>query len=267
MERTATHETEYVDIVLGYHHILVFSLVFGVLIFGTGFFIGYYRARSDHADRAAVQSTTTPQSSSAAPAGELPPVQMPAVLTQPQTQPAGDVVQEMEKATSELAPNGAAPTGTGTPAPPAADSTAASEAAATQAAVTAAVPAAEPPSVPAPAPAPAKPAAAPPPVSHSEPAANGQASAPAAKPAPRADAKPANAGGNVYLQVSTFDAQQEAEKLTNELAAEGFRALIDGELVEGRHTVLVGPFSDFKSAVGKAKELKEHNREAFPIRR
>ena len=264
MERTATHETEYVDIVLGYHHILLFSLVFGVLIFGTGFFIGYYRARSDHADRAAAGATTSPQPSSApAPAAELPPIQMPAILSQPATPPAGDVVKEMEDvSTQTLAPEGVRP-----------------ESPTASATTPAASPAAAAPPTETPEPEPAKaaaeassvkPAAAPKPAtpkSERQTPANGKAAPPAEKPAPRADAKPANARGNIYLQVSSFNAQQEAEKLTNELAAEGFRAMIDGELIEGRHTVLVGPFSDFKTAVGQAKELKEHNREAFPVRR
>jgi cell division septation protein DedD len=259
VERTATHETEYVDIVLGYHHILLFSLVFGVLIFGTGFFLGYYRARSDHADRAAAGATTSPEPrSSPAAASDLPPIQMPAVLTQPETPPAGDVVKEMEDvSTQTLAPEGTMP-----PEAPAA-------AAAQESTPAAVPPPSEPPAQEA-AQAPAATSKAKPAATQSEqPApANGKAAQPAEKPAPRAAAvKPSNARGSVYLQVSSFEAQREAEQLTNELAAEGFRAMIDGDLVEGRHTVLVGPFADFKSAVGQAKELKEHNREAFPIRR
>jgi cell division protein FtsN len=263
VERTATHDTEYVDIVLGYHHILLFSVVFGLLIFGSGYFMGYYRARSDRPDNAgAAAATANPQPSS--PAAPLPQVQIPALLTQPAEAPAGDVVKEMERlSTGALAtgvPQNSAPTApSATPpesAPAAIPSTAeapAPQATAPREAATGAKPAAAP--------------AAAPPKNDRQPPANGKATQPAAAPVPRAAAEPRNAHGNIYLQVSTFGAQQEAEQLINDLASEGFRALIDGQLVEGRHTVLVGPFSDFKSAVGQAKVLKEHNREAFPIRR
>lgn len=264
MERTATHDTEYVDIVLGYHHILLFSVVFGLLIFGSGYFMGYYRARSDGADRggAAAAAAGTQPSSLAAP---LPQVQIPAMLTQPAVPAAGDVVKEMERlSTGELATEAPLNSDPAAPSAPPRES----------------APAAIPPSVEAPSPeattapravAPIeKPAAAPAagaPKNERQPPSNGKATQPAAPPVPRAAAEPRNAHGNIYLQVSTFSAQQEAEQLINDLASEGFRALIDGQLVEGRHTVLVGPFSDFKSAVGQAKVLKEHNREAFPIRR
>jgi cell division protein FtsN len=263
VERTATHDTEYVDIVLGYHHILLFSVVFGLLIFGSGYFMGYYRARSDRPDNGgAAAATANPQPSS--PAAPLPQVQIPAMLTQPAAPPAGDVVKEMERLSTGAL---------GTEAPlnsdPAASSATPRESA----------PAATPPSVEAPSPAATaprpvapseKPAAAPAaeaPKNERQPPANGKSTQPAAPPVPRAAAEPRHARGNIYLQVSTFSAPQEAEQLINDLASEGFRALIDGQLVEGRHTVLVGPFSDFKSAAGQAKVLKEHNREAFPIRR
>jgi len=260
VERTATHDTEYVDIVLGYHHILLFSVVFGVLIFGTGYFIGYYRARSDRPDRAA-SPTTSPAPS--APAAERPPLELPAMLTEPPAPTAGDVVKEMEAlSTGALAPaaNGNANPTAASPSPqePA------------PSALSPTPQAASPETAPAPPPAPpsTRPAATPTseaPRSERQPPATGNESQPAAKP--QAAAKPANARGNIYLQVSSFRAQQEAEQLINDLAAEGFRALIDGRLMEGRHTVLVGPFSDFESAVGQAKVLKQRNREAFPIRR
>jgi cell division protein FtsN len=262
VERTATHDTEYVDIVLGYHHVLLFSMVFGVLIFGTGYFIGYYRARSDRADRAA--STTSPAPSS--PAAGLPAVQIPAMLTQPPPPAAGDVVKEMEAlSTGALAPAANAN------ANPRAASPTPQESATAAPPPTPERPSQETMTAPPPTPPGARPAAPPAaeaPKREVQPPANGKGSQPAAKPVPRAAAKPPNAaGGNIYLQVSSFGAQQEAEQLINDLAAEGFRALIDGQLVEGKHTVLVGPFSDFESAVGQAKELKQHNREAFPIRR
>jgi cell division septation protein DedD len=260
VERTATHETEYVDIVLGYHHILLFSLVFGLMIFGTGYFIGYYRARGDHADRVATGATASPQQNAPSPASSRPAVQMPAMLTEPPPPEAGAVVKEMQ----ELS------TGALTPGAEALDNPAAASAVVQESA---------PPLVPVPE-VPAQKAAAPPPAAPStKPAApatpqndrqapaNGAAAQPAVKPTPRAAAKPANAAGNIYLRVSSFAAQQEAERLINELAAEGFRALIDGQMVDGMHTVLVGPFTDFQSAVGRAKELKESNREAFPVRR
>jgi cell division septation protein DedD len=178
------------------------------------------------------------------------------MLTQPAAPATGDVVKEMERlSTGELATEAPLNSDPAAPSAPPRES----------------APAAIPPSVEAPSPeattapravAPIeKPAAAPAagaPKNERQPPSNGKATQPA---------EPRNAHGNVYLQVSTFSAQQEAEQLINDLASEGFRALIDGQLVEGRHTVLVGPFSDFKSAVGQAKVLKEHNREAFPIRR
>ena len=257
MERTATHDAEYVDIVLGYHHILLFSVIFGLLIFGTGFFIGYYRARSDEADRAASATTTSPPASSTS--SELPPVQIPAMLTQPPSPESGDVVKDMEGvSTGALAPV----------VTPEGDAAATAQQSAPAAAPPA--PSREAATAPPPAPPSAQPAAAPtaePPQAERQPPANGNGSQPATKPEPRAAASPANASGNIYLQVSSFDAAREAEQLINDLATEGFRALIDGQLVEGRHTVLVGPFSDFKSAAGRAKELKERNREAFPVRR
>jgi cell division septation protein DedD len=263
VERTATHETEYVDIVLGYHHILLFSLVFGMMIFGTGYFIGYYRARSDNADHASGGATaTSPQPGAPSPASSRPAVQLPAMLTEPPLPEAGDVVKEMEDLSTEaltpgpdaianpeaasgvaeeaerdLPPTPVAPAPMATAAPPAATTTA---------------PAATPAEAP---------------KNDRQAPANGAGAPPAAKSPPRAAAKPANAAGNIYLRVSSFAAQQEAERLINELAAEGFRALIDGQMVDGMHTVLVGPFSDFQSAVGRAKELKESNREAFPVRR
>jgi cell division septation protein DedD len=113
---------------------------------------------------------------------------------------------------------------------------------------------------------PAAPSATETPKSEREPG-NSKSPQPASKSAPRAAVTPRNASGNIYLQVSSFGGQKEAEKLINDLAAEGFRALIDRQLVEGRHTVLVGPYPDFKTAADKAKVLKERNREAFPIRR
>jgi cell division septation protein DedD len=261
VERTATHDAEYVDIVLGYHHVLLFSLVFGALIFGTGYFIGYYRAQSDHASRAASVTTSPPASS---PAAARPPVQLPAMLTQPPP-PSGDVVKEMEAASTEaLAPAGTTNAGAATaPAP------AASAAAPAALSSTPQAPAPEATTPPA-APSSAQPAATPAaetPKSERQAPVTGKDSQPAGKPVPRAAVTPPNAGGNVYLQVSSFGEKQQAEQLLNELAAQGFHALIDGRLVEGKQTVLVGPFSDFKSAVGQAQQLKLHNREAFPIRR
>jgi cell division septation protein DedD len=263
VERTATHDTEYVDIVLGYHHILLFSLVFGLLIFGTGFFIGYYRARSDEAGRAAATTTNPPASKPASSELPLPPVEVPAMLTEPPAANRGDVVKDMEQvSTGTLTPAGSGASA-GAAAPQAAPAAAPQAPAAT-------APAAAPSNAQPAAPQSATPRGATPPPAppqrQSPPASNG-AAVPARAPEPRAAAKPANASGNVYLQVSTFAAAQEAEKLINDLASEGFRAMIDGQLVEGHHTVLVGPFADFQTAVGQAKVLKEHNREAFPIRR
>jgi cell division protein FtsN len=263
VERTATHDTEYVDIVLGYHHILLFSLVFGVLIFGTGYFVGYYRARSDRAALPATNPSANAPASASSPARGLPPVQLPAMLTDSQAPAAGDVVKDMEAvSTSTLAPaqNGAASPAAAAPATqaPASAAAAATETLKPEQAT-----------APPPAPSNTKPATAPAaetPNSERQPA-NGKGSQPAAKPTPRAGVTPRNASGNIYLQVSSFSGQKDAEKLINDLAAEGFRALIDRQLVEGRHTVLVGPFPDFKSAADKAKVLKQRNREAFPIRR
>lgn len=242
MERSATQDTEYVDIVLGYRHILVFSLVFGALIFSTGYFAGYHRAQSAEAASAAPAAPTqiSPQASPPAP---LPPVQVPAMLTEPLNTETGDVLKEMEELSQEsLAPGkGSAPetTESATPSTPAAEDAAPTI-----------DPRAETPARTAPA------------EKQEEPK----------KPGPQAraepvDRKPANRPGNVYLQVSSFAAPQDAEKLIDDLAAEGFRALIDGQLIGGKHTVLVGPFNDFKAAAGRAKELKLRNREAFPIRR
>jgi cell division septation protein DedD len=239
VERTATHDTEYVDIVLGYRHILLFSLVFGALIFGTGYFAGYQSGQK--AESAQADSTTAkPNPSQASPPVPLPPVQVPAMLTEPITSGAGNVVEELEELNQEsLAP------GTGSVPEPGA-----------------AAPAAEV------APPPAKPR------TEEKPAPAAPADEPEKKPVPQARAAPGGgprakqqASGNVYLQVSSFGAQQEAEQLIDALAAEGFRALIDGQLIGGKHTVLVGPFADFKAAAGKAKELRRTNREAFPIRR
>lgn len=241
MERSATHDTEYVDIVLGYRHILLFSLVFGALIFGTGYFTGYQRGQSVEAARANVADPAE-RPAQASPPAPLPPVQVPAMLTPPPTVETGDVVKEMEELSQE--PLGATSGSSAEPAEPVAPP------ATTKRAAETAAPTPEPRTE-------QKPAAAPP------------AEKPAEKPVPQPQArtKPANRPGNVYLQVSSFGAQQDAEKLIDDLAAEGFRALIDGQLIGGKHTVLVGPFDDFKTAVGRAKELRRQNREAFPIRR
>ncbi len=232
MERSATHDTEYVDIVLGYRHILLFSLVFGAVIFGTGYFAGYQRGQNTEAARANVArpAQNPPQATPPAP---LPPVRVPAMLTEPQPPENGDVLKEMEELSQEsLAPKDSSPEPA---APP-----------------TAAEPTREP------APGAEKPRA------QEAPPAAPSAGKPA--PEPRASSKPTNRPG-VYLQVSSFEAEQDADKLIDELAAEGFRALVDGQLIGGKHTVLVGPFEDFKTAVGRAKELRSKNREAFPIRR
>lgn len=250
MERSATHDTEYVDIVLGYRHILLFSLVFGALIFGTGYFAGYNRGQSAESARAASGPTATPNRPQTTPPTSLPPVQVPAMLTEPLVPETGDVVKEMEELNRESLAPGTQPASEPAVAAPAASREAAEEAAA---------PAAKPREEEKPAP------AAPPaekPVEKPE-----QKSVPQAKAAPTTRPGKQQASGNVYLQVSSFGAQQEAEKLIDDLAAQGFRALIDGQLIGGKHTVLVGPFEDFKTAVGRAKELRRTNREAFPIRR
>lgn len=265
MERTATHDTEYVDIVLGYHHILLFSLVFGVLIFGTGYFVGYYRARSDRADRAASPTSGTPANAPAnanSSAKELPPVQLPAMLTDSPAPANGDVVKDMEAvSTGGLTPqSGASPTAA-VPATQDSASSAAPQRPGTPKQEKATAPTSVPSSTK-----PATPSTTETPKTEREPR-NGKSAQPGSKSAPRAAATPRNASGNIYLQVSSFGGQKEAEKLINDLAAEGFRALIDRQLVEGRHTVLVGPYPDFKTAADKAKVLKERNREAFPIRR
>jgi cell division septation protein DedD len=235
VERSATHDTEYVDIVLGYRHILLFSLVFGVLIFSTGYFAGYQRGQSVEAASAATSPTRTPQQS---PPASLPPVKVPALLTEPLTTESGDVVKEMEDLTQESLTPGAVAEPSETAAPPT-----------SQPDAEAAAPAAEPREEEKP---PATPAREP-----EKPK----------KLAPQAQASPPHQSGAVYLQVSSFSAPQEAEKLIDDLAAEGFRALIDGQLIGGKHTVLVGPFPDFKTAADRAKDLRRQRREAFPIRR
>jgi cell division protein FtsN len=221
--------------------------------------MGYYRARSDRPDKGgstAAAATAQPGS----PAAPLPQVQIPAMLTQPAAPQVGDVVKEMEQLSTGALGTQASPNSD-----PAAATATELESAAGAIPPSVETPAPEAAAAPAPS---AKPAAAPEaPKTERQPPSNPKATQPAAPPVPRAAAEPRNARGNIYLQVSTFSAPQEAERLINDLAAEGFRAMIDGQLVAGRHTVLVGPFSDFKSAVGQAKVLKEHNREAFPIRR
>lgn len=243
MERTATHDTEYVDIVLGYRHILLFSLVFGAVIFGTGYFAGYQRGQDAQGPRATVAAPDR-DPAQATPGAPLPPVQVPAMLTEPQATKSGDVLKEVEELSQEsLVPKD----GSADPAAATAPSTAVS---------------------------PADPAASDAeeqPEEQAPPAA--RRSAPPAPPAEKPAAKPRASSSRhynrpgVYLQVSSFDAAQDADKLIDELAAEGFRALVDGQLIGGKHTVLVGPFEDFKTAVGRAKELRRKNREAFPIRR
>ncbi|MEX2299478.1 MAG: SPOR domain-containing protein [Bryobacterales bacterium] len=232
MDRSATHDTEYVDIVLGYRHILLFSLVFGVLIFSTGYFAGYQRGQSVEAASAA---TRTPQQAS--PPAPLPAVKVPAMLTEPPPAESGDMVKEMEDLTQESLTPGAV----AEPSETAAPSTSQPDA-------EAAAPAAEP-------------------REEEKPAAPVKEPEKPKKLAPQAKTSPPHQSGAVYLQVSSFSAPQEAEKLIDDLAAEGFRALIDGQLIGGKHTVLVGPFPDFKTAADRAKDLRQQRREAFPIRR
>jgi cell division protein FtsN len=256
VERTVTHNTEYVDIVLGYHHVLLFGLLFGVLMFSAGYFIGSYRTQSDGADRTISTATSPKPSSSAA---ELPAMQVPASGTERSPSEVGDVAKDMATLSTGVlapAPNGdARPTATSSTLQ---DSVPAAPPLTTEAASpeTTRTPPPNPPSAKATA---ASAAEAP----KSEPQPRARVNQPKLRAAPT----PANAGGHIYLQVSSFRARQEAEQLINDLAAEGMRATIDGQIVEGRHVVLVGPFADFQSAVGSAKALKQHNFEAFPIRR
>lgn len=233
MERSATHDTEYVDIVLGYRHILLFSLVFGVLIFSTGYFAGYQRGQSVEAASAATSPAAAQQQ--APPPAPLPAVKVPAMLTEPLPNESGDVVKEMEDLTQESLNPGAEAEPSET-----ADSPAA------QPEAEAAAPAAKP-------------------REEEQPAAPSREKT--KKLAPQAKASPPHQSGAVYLQVSSFSASQDAERLIDDLAAEGFRALIDGQLIGGKHTVLVGPFPDFKTAADRAKDLRRQRREAFPIRR
>jgi cell division protein FtsN len=207
-----------------------------VLIFSTGYFAGYQRGQSVEAASATTSpAATQPQAPQPAP---LPAVKVPAMLNEPLPNESGDVVKEMEELTQEsLKPGaGAEPSGTADspPARPEAE---------------AAAPAAKPRED-------EQPAAAP----SSEPEKT-------KKLAPQAKASPPHQSGAVYLQVSSFSASRDAEKLIDDLAAEGFRALIDGQLIGGKHTVLVGPFPDYKSAADGAKDLRRQRREAFPIRR
>jgi cell division protein FtsN len=235
VERSATHDTEYVDIVLGYRHILLFSLVFGVLIFSTGYFAGYQRGQSVEAASAVTSPAATQQQASPPP--PLPPVNVPAMLTEPPPTENGDVVKEMEDLTQESLTPGAVAEPSETAVPPTSQPDA--ETAAPEAQPREAEKPTDRPKVP----------------------------EKQKKLAPQAKASPPQQSGAVYLQVSSFSAPQEAEKLIDDLAAEGFRALIDGQLIGGKHTVLVGPFPDFKTAADRAKDLRRQRREAFPIRR
>ena len=270
MEKTSTHDDDYVDIVLGYHHVLLFSLVFGVLIFGTGYFVGFHRARSDQ-DRSSAVSRNTRDTSQSAATPAASPGLIPQIVTEPFA--ATDVVQDMEKvstasvaqttdgepetaaAVTEPAPTAAPEAASSVAASPAQDGTAQGRTPQGQTA-----PPVSPGTKPAAVPAVEVQRAEP-----SQPVGNqSRASTPASPPRP--SSSPA-AGGNIYLQVSTFGTRQDAEQLINDLAAEGFRAVIDGTLAAGKHTVLVGPFVDLRAASGQAKELRETNREAFPVRR
>jgi hypothetical protein len=62
LERTASPPKEYVDIIIGYHHILLFAVAFGTLVFGTGYFIGYNRA-GGQADVATAERKGAPSGS------------------------------------------------------------------------------------------------------------------------------------------------------------------------------------------------------------
>lgn len=268
MEKS-TRDGEYIDIVLGYHHVLLFSLVFGVLIFGTGYFVGFRQARTDH-DTQSAASTGTRVASRVAGTPTASPGLIPQIVAEPFVP--DDVVKDMKKmSTASLT------VGRTTDGEPVSSSIAAAELASAASPEAASPEAGAPtPSTTSPLPtSEAKPAVSSPvEVKKSEPVSTDTSSGPSASSVvsslalPKKPAPPSNAaGGDIYLQVSAFGAQQEAEKLLDDLAAEGFRALIDGSLVEGKHTVLVGPFADFQDAAGQAKELREHNREAFPIRR
>jgi SPOR domain len=260
--KTATHDTEYVDIVLGYHHIFLLSLIFGVLMFGTGYFLGSYRTQNDRAGRTASAAVSPALSLTAdARAAELPAAQAPStgIAGNPAPVPAAN--------------GNARPTATGfrpeeeIPAAPRLTAAAAAPETSTARVLN-----------PPPARAAATPAA-------DDPDSERQSRAMPAHP--NAGANDTQAAENyfrddlyqrfrnpqtqdsfkIYLRISSIRAQQEAEALIKELAAEGIRALIEGESLEGRHMVLVGPFGDFQSAESLAKELKKQDLDAFPIRR
>lgn len=256
MERTATNDNEYVDIVLGYHHLLLFSLVFGLLIFAAGYFVGYYRSESGRTIQADAASATT--ASATTTRQQSPPLtnapQVPVVFNE-SLAPAGDpddVVKEMEEVSREgLLPSPAVA--------PEADSSPAAQPEQSE-------PDSEEPSLESASSAP--PAEAPEPVEKSQPK-------PAAKRTEPDEVRVANLSreqvgrsvNNIYLQVSAFGMQIDAQQLVNDLSVDGYRARVDRELVAGKHTVLVGPYSSFKTALGEAKKLKADNHDAFPIRR
>ena len=263
METTATHDTEYVDIVVGYQHILLLGLLFGVLMFSTGYFIGSYRTQSDRADRAA---STAMSPASGPRAAQLPAVQVPPTGIERPASEVGEIAENVAR----LSPGALAPVANGN-ASPTATSAAPQEAAhaarplTTRAAL---------------------------PETTTAPLLNPQSAKAAATSAVPMPANP-NPGGTaaaatenyfwddlyqryrnpqtqdsfkIYLRMS-FRAQQEAETLIHDLAAEGFPAVIEGQSVEGRQMVLIGPFADYQSATSLAKVLKQRNLEAFPIRR
>jgi cell division protein FtsN len=69
------------------------------------------------------------------------------------------------------------------------------------------------------------------------------------------------------LRIASIREPRTAERLIQDLAAGGVRAVVEGQSVEGRYMVLIGPFSDYQSAENMAKVLKQRHLDAFPIRR
>jgi cell division protein FtsN len=213
------NDGEYTEVVIGMSHVLLFSLIVGVLIFGSGYLVGFQSAQSDLQSTLPASAREKPAATSANQSTPQAPVVIPEVVVDPLVPT--DVVEDLERLSTASLTAGRPDERDSGPGPDAVTATA--------------------------------------PVSSPEASSITRPS----RPQPR----PTAGGEAIYLEVSTLGAKQDAERLANNLAAEGFRAVVDGALVANKHTVLVGPFRDLDFAATQAKELREHNVEAFPVRR
>jgi hypothetical protein len=259
---TAIHDREHVDIVVGYHHVLLLGLLFGVLMFGSGYFVGSYDTPIDP-----TAGTTSAAISSTYDLRAAEPPAVPAPSTGREASGAGEAAQEgptLDAGTSAAATSGSAAPSSPPPLNPQS---------ATAMAAAAGAPGSEHAQTPAPA-------------NQSQPEIQPRTVPMAANPTPGSDAAEAaehyfwddsyqryrnpqtRDPFKVYLRISSFRAKPEAEALIDDLTAQGIGAVIEGQSVEGRHMVLIGPFADYRSAASLANALKQQrNLDTFPIRR